>query len=109
MNITLVSVTERTREIGIRKAVGASRRDILMQFLTESTTLSGLGGLAGLGLGAALSWGLGWAAKDLLPTYVPAWAAVMGFCFAAGVGIVFGIYPAYRAASMDPIQALRWE
>jgi len=109
MNITLVSVTERTREIGLRKAVGASRRDILLQFLTESVALSGLGGLVGVALGASLSLAVGWVAGALLPTHVPAWATVMGFTFAAGVGIVFGIYPAYRAASLDPIQALRWE
>jgi len=109
MNIMLVSVTERTREIGLRKAVGAKRRHILVQFLTESMTLSGVGGLIGVGLGAGLSRLVDLATKGELHTKVPIWAAVLGFCFACAVGMFFGIYPAYRAARLDPIQALRHE
>ena len=109
MNIMLVSVTERTREIGLRKAVGAKRRHILVQFLTESMTLSGVGGLIGIGLGAGLSRAVELAMRGNMPTAVPIWAAVLGFCFACAVGMFFGIYPAYRAARLDPIQALRHE
>jgi len=109
MNIMLVSVTERTREIGLRKALGAKQRHILWQFLTESATLSGVGGLFGIGLGFALSWLVGHFAKDYLPTAVPLWSAALGFFFAAAVGLFFGIYPAYRASRLEPIQALRHE
>jgi putative ABC transport system permease protein len=109
MNIMLVSVTERTREIGLRKAVGAKRRHILVQFLTESMTLSGLGGMIGIALGAGLSRLVDVATKGDLHTKVPVWAAVLGFCFACVVGMFFGIYPAWRAARLDPIQALRHE
>jgi len=109
MNIMLVSVTERTREIGLRKAVGAKRRHIMVQFLTESMTLSGLGGLLGVGVGAGLSWLVGVIMKGDMRTAVPLWAAALGFFFACGVGIFFGIYPAWRAARLDPIQALRHE
>ncbi len=109
MNIMLVSVTERTREIGIRKAVGAKRGDILLQFVTESMTVSGLGGLLGVGWGWGMSYAIGAIAKDRLATYVPPWAALLGFGFAVGVGMFFGIYPAFRAAKLDPIQALRYE
>ena len=109
MNIMLVSVTERTREIGIRKAVGAKQGDILLQFITESMTVSGMGGLLGVGFGYGVSKLIGMAAKDNLPTYVPLWAAFMGFGFAVSVGMFFGIYPAFRAAKLDPIQALRYE
>jgi len=109
MNIMLVSVTERTREIGLRKAVGAKRRDILIQFLLESMTLSAIGGVFGIGFGAALSWGVGAIMGERLPTHVPVWVCVVAFSFAAAVGIFFGIYPAYRAAQLDPIVALRYE
>jgi putative ABC transport system permease protein len=109
MNIMLVSVTERTREIGIRKAVGAKRFDILLQFITESMTVSGMGGLIGVGFGFAVSKAIGAAAGDKLPTYVPLWAAMLGFSFAVTVGMFFGIYPAFRAARLDPIAALRYE
>jgi putative ABC transport system permease protein len=109
MNIMLVSVTERTREIGIRKAIGAKRADILLQFITESMTVSGLGGILGVGFGYAVSKGIGAAAGEKLPTFVPVWAALMGFAFAVTVGMFFGIYPAFRAARLDPIQALRYE
>jgi putative ABC transport system permease protein len=107
MNIMLVSVTERTREIGLRMAVGARTRDILRQFLTEAVTLSVLGGIAGIALGVgvsqALTGVLGW------PTLISASSIVVAFAFAAGVGIFFGYYPARTAASLDPIEALRYE
>jgi len=107
MNIMLVSVTERTREIGLRKAVGAKRRHIMFQFLTEAMTLSGIGGILGVILGAGLSWLVNTGTKGDMPTKVPIWAALLGFFFACGVGVFFGLYPAWRAARMDPIEALR--
>jgi putative ABC transport system permease protein len=109
MNIMLVSVTERTREIGIRKAVGAKRQDILLQFVTESMTVSGMGGILGCAFGYGVSKGISAVAGNSLPTFVPPWAAVMGFSFAVAVGMFFGIYPAVRASRLDPIDALRYE
>jgi putative ABC transport system permease protein len=109
MNIMLVSVTERTREIGLRKALGAKRRHIMVQFLTEAATLSGIGGLLGIALGAGLAWLVGVIMKGNMPTHVPLYVAVVGFFFACGVGIFFGLYPAWRAARLDPIEALRRE
>ncbi len=109
MNIMLVSVTERTKEIGIRKAVGAKRADILLQFVTESMTVSGFGGLLGVAFGYGISALIGFAMKDQLPTFVPLWAAGLGFGFAVTVGMFFGIYPAVRASKLDPINALRYE
>jgi putative ABC transport system permease protein len=109
MNIMLVSVTERTREIGLRKAVGAKKRHIMVQFLVESMTLSGIGGVLGVAFGCGLSWLVGAIMKEDMPTHVPIWVAVVGFCFACAVGVFFGIYPAWRAARLDPIQALRYE
>jgi putative ABC transport system permease protein len=108
MNIMLVSVRERTREIGIRKAVGARRRDILAQFLLESVMLSTLGGLLGIGagVGGAKALSLFFA---YLPTQVSPWAVLTAFGFSAAVGVFFGVYPARRAALLDPIQALRYE
>ncbi len=108
MNIMLVSVTERTREIGIRKAIGARRQDITVQFLLEASVLTGLGGLAGLVLG----WLIASASKLVftsLPITVPAWAAISGLVVSIGVGLFFGIWPANKAAKLDPVQALRYE
>jgi putative ABC transport system permease protein len=108
MNIMLVSVTERTREIGIRKAVGAFRRDIVLQFLTEATTLSLLGGVIGIIVGIAIPAGVK-KAFDALPAETPMWAVVVGFLVSASVGIFFGLYPAVKASRLDPIEALRYE
>ncbi len=108
MNIMLVSVTERTREIGIRKAVGARRQDITVQFLLEASVLTGLGGIMGLALG----WLIASASKLVftsLPITVPAWAAISGIVVSVGVGLFFGIWPANKAAKLDPVQALRYE
>jgi putative ABC transport system permease protein len=107
MNIMLVSVTERTREIGVRKAVGARRSNILWQFLVEAMTLSGTGGVIGIGvgLGSAVLIGL----VTPLPFGVSPVFIILGFMVAVSVGLVAGIYPAYRAARLDPIESLRYE
>jgi len=108
MNIMLVSVTERTREIGVRKAIGARRSDIVVQFLLEAAVLTGLGGLAGLLFG----WLISEASKlvfSSLPTTVPAWAAIAGIVVSVAVGLFFGIWPASKAAKLDPVVALRHE
>ena len=108
MNIMLVSVTERTREIGVRKAVGAKRRDIMLQFLIEASFLCILGGAIGVGLGYVIGAALG---KALLGTMgaVPLWAVVSAFAVPAAIGLVFGLYPAAKASKLDPIEALRYE
>jgi putative ABC transport system permease protein len=107
MNIMLVSVTERTREIGIRMAVGAKGRDVLLQFLVEAVVTSLLGGIVGILFGIGVSQLIGWLAKWNTPM-VPG-AIALAFVFSAVVGIFFGYYPARRAASLDPIEALRYE
>jgi putative ABC transport system permease protein len=107
MNIMLVSVTERTREIGIRMAIGARGRDILLQFVTEAVTLSVIGGIIGIGLGFALSKII--TIKLSWPTLIPSEWVVYAFLVSAGVGIFFGFYPARKASQLDPIDALRYE
>jgi macrolide transport system ATP-binding/permease protein len=107
MNIMLVSVTERTREIGIRMAIGARKRHILLQFLVEALLLSALGGLAGIVLGIFAAQAL--SALAQWPTVVSPGSTVGGFAFAAAVGVFFGWYPARKASALDPIEALRYE
>jgi len=108
MNIMLVSVTERTREIGVRKAVGAFRRDIVLQFLTEATTLSLLGGAIGVLVGIAVPAAVK-KAFDALPAETPLWSIVVGLLVSMSVGVFFGLYPAVKASRLDPIEALRYE
>src|SRR5215469_1825226 len=108
MNIMLVSVTERTREIGVRKAIGARRSDIILQFLSEAVVLTGLGGLVGMRFG----WGVSRmvrVAMPTLPAMVPLWAAGLGIAVSVGIGVFFGIWPASKAARLDPVEALRYE
>jgi len=107
MNIMLVSVTERTKEIGVRKAVGATRFNILSQFLIEAVVLTAIGGFAGLAVGELLAFLMN--RYSPLPAYVPLWAIAVGIGVSAAVGIVFGLWPAWKAARLDPIEALRWE
>jgi putative ABC transport system permease protein len=107
MNIMLVSVTERTREIGLRKSLGARRKDIVRQFIIEAGTLSGFGGLMGIALGAGLAAAV--AALSPLPAQVAPWSVGLGLFLGVGVGLGAGAYPAYRAALLDPIEALRQE
>jgi len=108
MNIMLVSVRERTREIGIRKALGAKNKDILIQFLAESVTLSLIGGLGGVLFGGMVSVGV-----QLFIPYLPMeiswWSVMLAFFFSASVGVFFGVYPARKASLYDPIVALRYE
>jgi putative ABC transport system permease protein len=108
MNIMLVSVTERTREIGVRKAIGARRRDIVRQFLTEAVVLTSVGGLLGMTLGWIVSIASRFAFPNL-PTLVPAWAVLLGIGVSVGIGLFFGIWPASKAARLDPVDALRYE
>jgi putative ABC transport system permease protein len=107
MNIMLASVTERTREIGIRRALGATRRDVVTQFLVESMMLSGAGGLIGVLLGITIPFVVSYAAG--MKTIITLWSPVVAFTISALVGVLFGIYPAMRAAEMDPVEALRHE
>jgi len=107
MAIMSISVTERTREIGVRKALGARRSEILFQFLMEAAFLTSLGGILGIILGSALGW-----AVHLIsgfPISLPWWSFAIGLGFSASVGIFFGMYPAFKASRLDPIEALRYE
>jgi len=108
MNIMLVSVTERTREIGVRKALGARRRDIIGQFLVEAVTLTGAGGTLGIVIAVLITMLVG-ALVPALPSKVPAWALITGFTVAVAVGVFFGVWPAVKAARLDPVEALRYE
>jgi putative ABC transport system permease protein len=107
MNMMLVSVKERTREIGIRRALGARRRDVLMQFLAEAVTLTSVGGAAGIAVGALLAWVL--AAASPLPAVIPGGVVVIALTISVGTGLFFGLYPAWRASRQSPIEALRYE
>ncbi|MCB2213170.1 ABC transporter permease [bacterium] len=107
MNIMLVTVTERTREIGVRKALGAKRSSILSQFLMEAVILTEIGGLIGVGLGVASAYLLGQAAN--LPVAVPLWSIFVGLLFCSIIGLAFGTWPAWKASRLDPIEALRYE
>jgi putative ABC transport system permease protein len=112
MNIMLVSVTERTREIGIRKSIGARRRDVLVQFLVEAIALSGFGGAVGIAGGYLLATVARLALTRLVelpPVHTPLWAILIAFGFCAILGVIFGIYPAAKASKLDPIEALRYE
>ena len=107
MNIMLVSVTERTREIGIRRAIGAKKRNIMTQFITEAIFLCQVGGIVGIALGIA--GGNAAAYFFNVPPVVPVDWAIIGFLVCAAVGVIFGTYPAYKAAQLDPVEALRYE
>ena len=113
MNIMLVSVTERTREIGVRKAIGAKRSNIILQFLTEAMTLSGFGGVIGIGFGVVSGLGINALLNAALgfgfPLTVPMFWVFMGFVVSVSVGLVSGVYPAFKAARLDPIESLRYE
>jgi len=102
-----VSVTERTREIGLRMAVGARRSDVLTQFLTEAIVLTGTGGAIGIGVGV----GVGWLVEKAthIPSAAPVWSLVLGFAFSSALGLFFGMYPAVKASRLDPVAALRYE
>jgi putative ABC transport system permease protein len=107
MNIMLVSVTERTREVGIRKAIGARRMNIMWQFLAESLTLSIVGGAIGIVTGVLA--GMGLSNLSGIPIGIELWSVIAGILVAGGVGTLFGVYPAMKAARLDPIEALRYE
>jgi len=108
MNVMLVSVTERTREIGVRKAIGARSRDIVGQFLVEAMALTGAGGVLGILVAVLITMLVG-ALVPALPSEVPAWALATGFTVSVAVGLFFGVWPAVKAARLDPVEALRYE
>ena len=108
MNIMLMSVTERTHEIGVRKAIGARRGDVIRQFLTEAIVLTGLGGLAGVIVGVAAASVLPLIFPSM-PTSVPVWAVIVAVLMAMSVGLFFGMYPAVKASRLDPVESLRYE
>ena len=108
MNIMLMSVTERTREIGVRKAIGARRRDIIRQFLTEAIALTGTGGVIGVSLGVGISFLINKLLPSL-PSAVPLWSVIAAVTASMSVGLFFGIYPAMKASRLDPVEALRFE
>ena len=107
MAIMSISVTERTREIGVRKALGARRAEILFQFLMEAAFLTSIGGLLGIALGASIGWTVHLVSG--FPVSLPWWSFAIGLGFSAAVGIFFGMYPAIKASRLDPIEALRYE
>jgi putative ABC transport system permease protein len=105
--IMMISVTERTREIGIRKALGATRREILLQFLVEASSLTLIGGVIGLAVGVLIAWGI--ASWTPVPAAVPLWSVVAALLASAVTGVFFGMYPATKASRLDPVEALRYE
>jgi putative ABC transport system permease protein len=107
MAIMMISVTERTREIGVRKALGARRAEILFQFLMEAAVLTSIGGVVGILFGSSIGWAVHWFAG--FPISLPWWSFALGLGFSASVGLFFGMYPAVKASRLDPIEALRYE
>jgi len=108
MNIMLVSVTERTREIGVRKALGARRKDVVIQFLSEAVALTGVGGVVGIVFSILVTLLIGVLVPSL-PSAVPTWAVVTGFTVSVAIGVFFGVWPAVKASRLDPVEALRYE